>query len=199
MNTKLTKKLVGYGVSLLSLLCLQCTPDAAPKPDYDQIAAQVMADLKPQLIGTWKLRQVRVSPNGLNRLNRLNLTKDSTFQDLTILTIVPAAEPRMTPTDPKRGEYDGIIQYKNKTYPIQFDMWPGTRVYSPTHQGPQAFLLFSYRFPDGLRYPEAEETFLEKLGLINENFSLETTAGQPTMKWVGLSREIQQIDFVKQR
>lgn len=198
MNSKVTKKLVGYGISLLSLLCLQCTPDASPKSDYDQIAAQVMVDLKPQLVGTWKLRQVQVSPNGLNRLNRLNLTKDSTFQDLAILTIVPAAKPRMTPADPKRGEYDGTIQYKNKTYPIQFDMWPGPRVYSPTQQGPQAFLLFSYRFPDGLHVAEPEETFLENIGLINETFSLETTAGQPTlMRWVGLNREIQQIDFVK--
>lgn len=197
MNSKLTKKLVGYGGSFMSLLWLQCTPEAAPKPDYDQLAAQVMADLKPQLIGTWTLRQVRVSPNGPNRLNRLHLTKDSTFQDLAVMTIVPAAKPRMTPTNPKRGEYDGTIQYKNKTYPIQFDMWPGTRVYSSTQQGPQAFLLFSYRFPDGVHYPEPEEIFLENLGLIDENFSLEITAGQPTMKWVGLNQEIQQIDFVK--
>lgn len=198
MNTKLTKRLVGYGTSLVSLLCLQCTPGAAPKPDYDQLAAQVMTELKPQLVGTWTFRQVWVSPNGLNRLNRLNLSKDSTFQDLAVLTIVPAAKPRMTPADPKRSEYDGTIQYKNRIYPIQFDMWAGPRVYSPTQQGPQAFLLFSYRFPDSSHRAEPEEIFLEKLGLIDENFSLETTAGQPTMRWVGLGREIQQIDFVKQ-
>ena len=75
-------------------------------------------------------------------------------------------------------------------------MWPGTWVYS--QKGPQAFLLFNYRFPDGLHVAEPEEIFLENLGLIYETFSLETTVGQPTMKWVGLNRGIQQIDFVKQ-
>ncbi|GAB2522006.1 hypothetical protein [Spirosoma aerophilum] len=196
MKNKIRQKLMSYVGCLVSLFCLQCTLDTPPKINYDQVAAQLMTDLKPQLVGTWKLRQVRVSPKMGN--NRLNLTKDSTFQDLATMTIVPALKPRTTPTDPQQGEYDGTIQYKNKTYPIQFDMWPGTRVYNPTQQGPQAFLLFSYHFPDGIRYPEPEETFLEDLGLIYETFSLETDLGQPTMKWVGLNRGIQQIDFVKQ-
>lgn len=101
------------------------------------------------------------------------------------------------PKDPRRGEYDGTIQYGSKTYPVQFDMWPGTGILS--QKGPQAFLLFGYRFPDGLHITEPEEEFLEKLGLINETFSLETTVGQPTMKWVGLNRGIERIDFIKHR
>ena len=177
--------------NILSVLCLGCTPDKAPKVDYDQISTQVMNELAPQLVGTWKLNQVRVNPQGLN------LAKDSTFQNLATLTIIPAAKPRTLPKDSRRSEYDGTIRYGNKTYPIQFDMWPGPRVYSG--KGPQAFLLFSYQFPDGLHTVEPEEEFLEKLGLINENFSLETTVGQPTMKWIGLSRGIDRIDFVKQQ
>lgn len=177
----------------LSLIGLRCTPDAAPKVDYDQVSINVMKDLAPQLVGTWKLRQVRVNFQGPNRIN---LTKDSTFQDLATLTVVPAAKPRTLPKDTRRGEFDGTLQFGNKTYPIQFDTWPGTWIYSG--KGPQAFLLFSYQFPNGLHTIELEEEFLEKLGLIHETFSLETTFGQPTMKWVGLNRGIDQIDFVKQ-
>ncbi|GAB3899012.1 hypothetical protein GCM10028825_48690 [Spirosoma agri] len=198
MTYRPKKKLTCWAYSLLSLACWQCAPDALPQIDYDQRAAQLMTDLKPQLVGTWKLRQVHVSPNGPNRINRLNLSKDSTFQDVALLTIVPAASPRQTPVDARYSDYDGTLQYKTKTYPVQFNTWPGPRVYSPSQQGPQAFLLFSFHFPNGTRFPEAEETFLENLGLINETFSLETTAGQPTMQWVGLNRGIQRIDFVRQ-
>lgn len=181
---------------IVGITCLGCTRDTVPQVDYDQVSVRMMKELAPQLVGTWKLRRVRVNPQGPNRINRLNLTKDSTFRDLATLTIVPAVKPRTLPRDPRRSEYDGTIEYGNKTYPIQFDMWPGIWVYSG--KGPQAFLLFSYRFPDGLHTIEPEEEFLEKLGLINETFSLETTLGQPTMKWVGLNRGIDQIDFVKQ-
>jgi hypothetical protein len=198
MNYRLRNKLICWRLSVLILCCWQCTPDAPPKIDYDQLAAQVMTELKPQLVGTWTLGQVHVSPNGPNRINRLNLSQDTTFRDVALLTIVPAASPRQQPVDPRYGEYDGTIQYKTKTYPIQFNTWPGPRVYSPSRQGPQAFLLFSFHFPNGPRFPEAEEAFLENLGLINETFSLETTVGQPTMKWVGLNGSIQRIDFVKQ-
>jgi hypothetical protein len=198
MNRQLKNKLAGWAWSLVGFGCWQCTPDTPPKIDYDQRAAQVMTELKPQLVGTWKLQQVHVTPNGPNRINRLNLSRDSTLQDVALLTVVPAVVPRQTPVDPRYSEYDGTIQYKTKTYPVQFNMWPGTRIYSQNQQGPQAFLLFSFRFPNGTRFPEPEETFLENLGLINETFSLETTVGQPTMQWVGLNRGIQRIDFVKQ-
>ncbi|GAB3028647.1 hypothetical protein [Spirosoma pulveris] len=198
MNYRLKYKITRWSWGLLGLALWQCTPEAAPKIDYDQVAAQVMTELKPQLVGTWKIRQVHVSPNAPNRINRLNLRQDSTFQDLGLLTILPAARPRQTPVDPRYSEYDGTIQYNKKTYPIQFNAWPGPRIYSPGQKGPQAFLLFSFHFPDGIRFPEAEETFLENLGLINETFSLETTVGQPTMQWVGLNRGIQRMDFVKQ-
>lgn len=181
---------------ILSVTVLSCTPQAEPKVDYDKISAQMMNDLAPQLVGTWKLSQVHVNPNGPNRINRLNLRKDSTFRDLATLTIVPADKPRMLPKDPRRGEYDGTIRYGSKTYPIKFDMWAGPQVYSG--KGPQAFLLFSYRFPDGIHVAEPEEKFLEDLGLVDENFSLETTLGQPTMKWVGLNRGIDYIQFIKQ-
>lgn len=195
-------KLASYGWSLIVLGCLQCTPGADPKPrdpdfDRDQRAAQAMTDLRPQLVGRWRLRQVWVSPHAPNGLNRLGLAKDSVFQDLAVLTIRPASKPRTTPPDPRRGEYDGTIQYQAKTYPVQFDMWPAARLYGYSSIGPQTYLLFSFQFPDGIHYQEPEEAFLENLGLISETFSLQTTLGQPTMQWVGLNRGIQQIQFVK--
>lgn len=197
MSYRPNVRLVIWACSLISVACWQCMPVTPNQINHDQLAAQIMTDLKPQLVGTWKLSQVLVSPNGPNRINRLRLTKDSTFRDVALLRIVSAATPRQTPVDPRYSDYEGTIQYQTKTYPIQFSMWPGPRVYNSGQQGPQAFLLFTFHFPDGLHYPEKEEEFLQNLGLINETYSLETTIGQPTMRWVGLNLGIQQIEFVK--
>ena len=184
--------------AFLGITCLGCTPKAEPEPkiDYQQLMTQIMKDLSPQLIGTWNLREVRVKLRSPGYGNPLNLTKDSIFRNLATMTIVPATKPRTLPIDPRRGEYEGTIRYRNKTYPIRLNMWPSTWVYE--RKGPQAFLLLDYNFPEGIRTTESEEQFLVDLGLVYDTFSLETTIGQPTMKWVGLNRGIDRIEFVKQ-
>ncbi|WP_162389422.1 hypothetical protein [Spirosoma endbachense] len=65
-------------------------------------------------------------------------------------------------------------------------------------KGPQTFFLFEYHFPDGSHLTEPEEAFLQHVGLIGDNFSLETTVGQPTMIWRGLNRGIERIELVRQ-
>ena len=186
---------------LLSLAGWRCSPDkpvVSPKFDFDKTSTQLMKDLAPQIVGQWKLRQVQVKYRANDYYQtKANITKDSTLRDLATLTIVPAAVPRTSPRDLRRGEYDGTIQYRNKTYPIQFDLManPDWLVHQ---KGPQAFFLFDYHFPVGSHLTESEEAFLQNIGLIGDNFSLETTLGQPTMIWRGLNRGINQIDLVRQ-
>ncbi len=183
--------------TILGITCLGCAPEAEPKVDYEQLTIQMMRDLTPYLIGTWNLREVHVKLRGPGYKNPLNLTKDSTFRNLATMSIVPATKPRLLPVEGRYKEFEGTIRYGNKTYPIHFSMWPGYWVYD--RKSPQAFLLFSYQFPEGPHITEPEEQFLDDLGLIYENFSLETTIGQPGMKWVGVNRGIDRIDFVKQQ
>lgn len=186
---------------ILSLLVWQCSPEqpiASQKVDYDLSSAQLMKDLAPQIVGKWILRQVHVKylKNDYYQ-SQTKVTKDSTFQNLATLTIVPAAVPRTAPRDLRRGEYDGSITYGNKTYPIQFNML-ASYDWVATKKGPQTFFLFEYGFPTGSHLVEPEEAFLKNLGLVGDNFSLETTIGQPTMIWRGANRGVEQIELVKQ-
>lgn len=186
--------------TFLSMAGWQCSPDnsvAPPKVDYDQASSQLMKDLAPQIVGQWTLRQVQVKYKNEYGQNQIKLTKDSIFRNLATLTIVPAAVPRTSPRDLRRGEYDGTIQYRSKTYPVQFNMMANYG-WLASKKGPQTFFLFEYRFPDGSHLTEPEEAFLQNIGLIGDNFSLETTIGQPTMIWRGLNRGIERIELVRQ-
>jgi hypothetical protein len=189
--------------AFLSLISWQCSPDSSSTPskveeiDYDQASSQLMKNLAPHVVGQWTLRQVQVKYQNEYGHNQIKLTRDTTFQNLATLTIVPAVIPRTSPVDPRRGEYDGTISYKNKTYPIQLNMRANPEwIYSK--KGPQTLFLFEYHFPSGSHLTEPEEAFLQNIGLVGDNFSLETTIGQPTMIWRGYNRGIERIDFVRQ-
>lgn len=204
-------KLWLYTAVALGFLSWQCSPDnsavtASLPPsstlpvstiDFDQSSRQLMKELAPQIVGKWNLRLVQIKYRNESRQNEINLTKDSTFQNLATLTIVPAATPRTSPVDTRRGEYDGTIEYKNKSYPVQFNMLANSE-WITTKKGPQTFFLFEYRFPNGTRKPEPEDQFLDKLGVVGDNFTLETTIGQPTMIWRGLNRGVERIELVRQ-
>ncbi|MFC5411393.1 hypothetical protein ACFPMF_18875 [Larkinella bovis] len=195
-----------FFLALVGLLSSQCTRHeiAAPNPrtpriDYDQVSTQLMQDLATKITGTWILQKVLVkhNPRIYNR-TFVKLTRDSTFINLARLTIRPAAVPRSSPRDLRRGEYDGAIEYGGKTYPVQFDI-RAHHTWLVNKQGPQGLFLFQYRFPDGSSHTvEPEEAFLADLGLINDNFSLEVGNEQSKMVWRGLNRGVEQIDLVRQ-
>lgn len=191
---------------LLALLTWQCTPTNVADPvipapvtptfNYDQASTQLMTELKPQIVGQWRFRQVQLNHQKSSYYpNQIRLTKDTTFQNLATLTIVPAAVPRTNPVDTRRGEYDGTITYKGKSYPVQFDLLASAD-WLVTKRGPQAFFLFDFRFPNGLRFPEPEEDFLEAIGIVGDNFSMEITDGQP-MVWRGLNRGADRVELVR--
>ncbi|GAB3911454.1 hypothetical protein GCM10028803_52930 [Larkinella knui] len=169
----------------------------SPKIDYDQVSIQLMQDLAPRIIGTWTLQKVYVKHNPkLYFRDQVKLTKDSTFLNLARLTIRPAAVPRSIPRDYRRGEFDGTLEYGGKTYPVQFDI-RADYGWLINKKGPQGIFLFQYHFPNGSRIVEPEEAFLKDLGLIDDNFSMEVSDGQPTMVWRGFNRGVEKIDFVK--
>ncbi|RRA98659.1 hypothetical protein [Larkinella rosea] len=199
------KKTFLFFLTTVGLFCSECTRKdiTIPKPvvskvDYDQVSIELMQDLAPQIVGTWTLQKVLVKHNPrLYTRTYVKLTGDSTFLNLAKLTIQPAAVPRSIPRDLRRGEYDGTLEYGGKTYPVQFDLradfsWLVNR------KGPQGIFLFQYRFPNGSHIVEPEEAFLKDLGLIDDNFSLEISAGKPAMVWHGFNRGVERIDLVKQ-
>lgn len=186
----------------INLLFSQCTKDkqedAAPAINYDQASIALMEKLVPQVTGNWELRQVSVKIQSHNwGQKQIGLTRDTTFQNLATMTIRKAAVPRSNPPDARHPDLEGSITYKGKTYPIYFRLMANVeRVYND--QGPQAFFLLEYNFPVGIRVPEQEERFLDDLGLIGDNHSLEIVEGQPRMTWRGLSRGVEKIELYKQ-
>jgi len=186
----------------ISLLFGQCSldkqEDAAPAINYDQASITLMEKVTPQLVGNWELRQVNIKIQSYNQdQKKLGLTQDTVFRNLATMVIRTATVPRSNPRDARHPDFEGSISYQGKTYPIYFRLIANAeRVYND--QGPQAFFLLEYNFPMGTRLPEPEETFLDNLGLMGDNYSLELFEGQPRMTWRGLNRGVEKIELHKQ-
>lgn len=168
-----------------------------PMPDADQASRTVMQALVPQLIGTWRLRQVAVSfqPSSYYHA-QVPLRGDTVFQDLATLTLVPATVPHQVPPDTRYPELEGQLQFRGQSYPVVLAL----RVHPEQltqHAGPQALFLLETNFPPGSRSRDAGETWLTNLGLLGDTYSLELEAGQPLMHWRGLTRGVRRIDLVK--
>lgn len=157
-----------------------------------------MGELAPQVVGRWTLQQVYIKSQSYNYdQKQLKLTRDTVFQNLATLTVRPASRLRISSADPRHPEFEGTIEFRTKTYPVYFYLRANPERLVNA-QGPQAFFNFDYAFPNGTRIPEAEETFLDNLGLVGEVFSLETVSKQPKMVWRGLNRGIDKIELQKQ-
>ncbi len=157
-----------------------------------------MEEIAPQVEGNWILRQTHVNFQvyKVNNNNKIGLTKDTIFQNLATLTIAKASPSRFSPPQARYPDFEGSIQYAGKTYPIQFYLIANSEQVG-SHKGPHAFFLFGYNFPVGVHTTEAEERFLQDIGLIGENFSLEVIEGQQMLIWKGLNRGINKIELVK--
>ena len=191
-----------FSLPLLATVVLfaQCAKTAGPAPtprvDYDQKSADIVQALSPSLPGNWQLRRLYIKAQSYNTGQKeLGLVRDTVFQDFATLVIQPAASGRSVP-DPRYASFSGVLHFRTKTYPVRFEVSA-----SPDRlindRGPQGTFLLAYNFPVGSHQTEPEEQFLEYLGFINENFSLDVVSGQPTMTWRGLSRGIDRIELVK--
>ncbi|TPG65391.1 hypothetical protein [Hymenobacter nivis] len=196
MKNRYSRRLLLLAIGPLFGQCSKA-PDAAPKTDYRQEGITLMQQLKPQLTGTWDLRRVAVM-----RLNNVSpqisaaVTKDTVFQNFAILNLEPALTSRSTPRDPQYGEFEGILQYNGKTFPVYISLRV-TSDYAQTHLGPQALFALDFNRPVGSYPPDADERFLMDLGILQGYFYLETTPGQPSMGWRGLGRSVNRIELQK--
>ncbi|MFD1468525.1 hypothetical protein ACFQ48_09835 [Hymenobacter caeli] len=175
------------------LLLAQCAkaPEVAPKVDYDQKSADIVQAVSPSVAGTWAMRRLAFKAQPVSYFR-----KDSVYEDFATIDIRPAAVARHSPADPRYADFTGLLHYKSKTYPVQFELTasPERLVHD---QGPPALFLFEYNFPVGSHPTEEEEAFLQYLGLIGDNFTLEVAQGPPAMTWRGTSRGVDKIDLVK--
>lgn len=167
------------------------TPEVLPTPTYAEKEAAVLKQVAPQVAGQWTLTDVRYIPRPLFQ-RPAGLPRDTVLAQLATLTIVPASVPRPS----GRPEFEGQLTYRSKTYPVRFSLYASPdRVVRD--QGPPAYFLLEYNFPVGSHQTEPEEQFLQDIGLIGENFSLEAEAGQTTMQWKGLNRHLKSITLRK--
>ncbi|GAB3162599.1 hypothetical protein [Telluribacter humicola] len=188
MKSKLSVALIGI------LLFSQCSVDRsiAPKVDYEQARIEFLKELVPHITGTWNMRKIQIKRQNSTYHAELKLKNDTILTNFATLTLTLASgQP-----DPGSSRYEGNIQYGTKKYPIKLDLIAGSWLYNQKGEGSKGYFLIEYNYPPGTSHIiEKEEKYLEQIGLISENFSLETTSGP--MIWKGLNRGIEQIDFIK--
>ena len=183
------------GLLLVAGLSTQCSSspaeDPAPKPTYDELGAAILKEVAPQVAGRWVLDEVHYQRRPLFQYPP-SLPRDTVLYQFATLTVAPVQVPRSSRAG--RPEFEGQLTYRSKTYPIYFSLnaSPG-RVMQ--QQGPPAYFLLEYNFPVGSHQTEPEEQFLQDIGLMGENFSLEAEAGQLIMRWQGLNRHLKTIIF----
>ncbi|UOG74943.1 hypothetical protein MTX78_22855 [Hymenobacter tibetensis] len=193
------KRIPCIAVALSGLFFSHCTskPDVEPALNYDQASQALMQEVALQLVGTWKLRQVHVSYKRLSGHAFIPLTRDTLFQEFATLLVQRAVAPRTSPEHPLYPEFQGTLTFRGKALPVYFQL-----IANPEQvvkqQGPQALFMLDTNFPAGSRTSGPEEDFMENLGLLRENFSLELTSGQPTMIWRGLNHGVDRIELQKQ-
>lgn len=165
------------------------TPDVVPALTYAEKETAVLKQVAPQVTGRWTLTDVQYVRRPFFQYPA-SLPRDTVFAQLATLTITPRASRNGRP------EFEGQLTYGGKTYPVRFSLYASAeRVVR--QQGPAAHFLLEYNFPVGSHQTEPEEQFLQDIGLVGEQFSLEAEAGQPTMQWQGLDRHLKSITLRK--
>jgi hypothetical protein len=185
----------------LILVFSQCTnrDEVTPeKIDYDEESAKLMKEVAPQVLGQWNLQQVHIKIQKKNEYHqsKLRLTRDTVFQNLGTLEIRRAAVPAFSSDDVRYPAFDGTLHFRGKALPVRLEMRAHhDRVVEKI--GPQALFSLQYSFGVSSRSPQPEDMFLDDLGLIHDNYSLELVTGQP-MIWRGLNRGVEKIILQRQ-
>lgn len=162
--------------------------------DKEQVNTKLMNDLVPQLRGKWLIKQLKVKPRNDTFHREIGIKKDTVLTDFAKLTLAPSTVQYFQTST----QYEGHIEFAGKTYPIRFEL-RATANWIFSNETPQAFFLLEYNFPKGyLAVTEKEQYYLQQVGLLLDNFTLETTIGQPQMTWRGLNRGIDQVVLIKQ-
>jgi hypothetical protein len=182
----------------LSTACTR-NADPAPNPTFDEASIALMRDLTPQLTGTWTLHEVHVQfKPGFSYPGRASFPRDTTMYQFATLSLQPAALPPSA-IDPRHPQLEGQLTYQGLAYPVRLRLF-ATADRVLRQQGPYATFLLEYapRINGGSRPTTPTEEFLQFVGLLGENFSLELPAGgQPVMIWRGVSHGIEHIELRK--
>jgi hypothetical protein len=177
--------------SLLALgLATGCAsaPTVAPAPDYHKIEADILKEVAPQVVGRWTLEEVDYKRRPHFEYPT-SMPKDTVLRQFATLTIAPLVRASYN----GNPEFEGQLTYRNKTYPIYFSLY-ASGGWVVRQQGPPTYFTLQYYFPSGTSHStEPEEQFLQDLGLVGEQFSLEVEADQKTMHWRGLQRHLRSI------
>lgn len=110
-----------------------------------------------------------------------------------LATLRPTPAPMTRPAQPGHPAFEGTLTYAGKTYPVYLALWanPDQVV---RQQGPPAYFTLAYDFPVGTHQTAVEEQFLQDVGLVGRQFTLDITAAHPpTMSWQGLDHHLQAI------
>lgn len=178
------------------LTLFACQKDAnlpeEEKVDWDNASIAVMNSMRPNLLGSWKIKAVTIKPFAPNT-SEIGIYKDTVLYDFAELNL---NQVNNSGYYEKGNDVTGVISFKSKHYPVGFRMLvhPDRILHK---KGPQAFALFEYRFPVGTHLTEPEEDYLRNLTLIGENFEIEISPDGKVMNWKGLNRAIKNIRFEK--
>lgn len=174
----------------LTTACASSTPPpVVPAPNYDAIEAATLKQLAPLIPGRWTLAEVHYMRRPMFPYPP-SLPRDTVFSQFATLTLVPAPMPLASAAG--RPEFEGQLTYHGQTYPVYFSLRAAPE-WIVHHQGPPAYFLLEYNFPVGSHPTASAEQFLQDIGLVGADFSLEATAGPATMQWRGLSRHLTAI------
>ncbi|GAB4013306.1 hypothetical protein GCM10028808_32000 [Spirosoma migulaei] len=172
-------------------LCFSQCRQQGNAPTPTELTIKFVDELRPQLVGTWEIRQAQVSHKNLVPVYySTGITKDTLLQDVATLNLWPSSEKQI---DGRILELEGTLQFRATEYPIKAKLWP--RQNDPKSKG-TLFLNFAYK-ESGVTLIPQEVDYLQSIGLIGDNFSVETVLGEPTMTWRGLNRAIISASFYR--
>jgi hypothetical protein len=178
---------------LIVIACCFCfwgCDSAKTNPTPSELTIQYINQLRPQLVGTWQLRHAQISSQKQVAVyHSTGITKDTLLKEVATLTLIHWEG---EVSDKRILHLGGTLQFRAKDYPIHIKLWPTQN--DPKMKG---FLFIDYHYQRGLNLTTADSDYLSAIGLIGENFSLETELGSSTMTWKGLNQAIVSANFTK--
>jgi hypothetical protein len=172
--------------------CFWGCDSAKTDPTPTELTIQFVNQLRPQLVGTWQLRHAQISSKKqVSVYHSTGITKDTLLKEVATLMLVAWSDEVV---DERILHLGGTLRFRAKDYPIHIKLWPNQN--NPKTKG---FLFIDYHYQQGLNLNTADADYLSAIGLIGENFNLETELGDSTMTWKGLNRAIVAANFTKNK
>jgi hypothetical protein len=164
------------------------------KVDYHKESIRVMDEMRPKLYGSWTMESLTYDPTK-TATGGTGSKKDTTLLNFGTLNI-NLVDNSSRPDRPENNDVTGGLTFRKKLYPIGFKMLASAEGIN-NRPGPQTFAFFEFRFPEGSHITEADESYLQNLTLIGNNYSISMSKDGKTMVWQALNGAMKNISFVK--